>query len=144
MNEVMVTEELVAFVDENWRTIPGREGRTIAGFSMGGFGTAVYAARHPDLYCSAMIMALGGSDEYLTIWQENQTDIVASGLLIGLLVGEDDRSGFKGTNELHETLNQLEIGHTFTVVPGVVHNFGQLYNAAGLEALQFQTQCLAR
>jgi S-formylglutathione hydrolase FrmB len=45
--------ELLPWVDEELRTIPSREGRVIAGLSMGGFGAMSYAARHPDLFVAA-------------------------------------------------------------------------------------------
>ncbi len=46
-------EQLVPWIDDNLRTIPGRHGRAIAGLSQGGFGAFSYAARHPDLFVSA-------------------------------------------------------------------------------------------
>ncbi|WP_121258903.1 alpha/beta hydrolase [Nocardioides ferulae] len=45
--------QLVPWVDDNLRTLPGRRGRAIAGLSQGGFGAFSYAARHPDLFVSA-------------------------------------------------------------------------------------------
>ena len=45
--------ELVPWIDATYRTTGTREGRAIAGLSMGGFGTMAYAARHPDLFSSA-------------------------------------------------------------------------------------------
>ena len=46
-------DQLIPFIDANLRTIPKRQGRAIAGLSMGGFGAMSYAARHPDLFVSA-------------------------------------------------------------------------------------------
>ena len=45
--------ELIPWVDTTFSTIAGREGRAIAGNSMGGFGAMSYAARHPDLFVAA-------------------------------------------------------------------------------------------
>jgi S-formylglutathione hydrolase FrmB len=42
--------ELIPWVDDHYRTIAARDGRAIAGLSMGGFGAISYAARHPDLF----------------------------------------------------------------------------------------------
>jgi S-formylglutathione hydrolase FrmB len=42
--------ELVPWVDDHYRTIAARDGRAIAGLSMGGFGAMSYASRHPDLF----------------------------------------------------------------------------------------------
>lgn len=45
--------ELIPWVDGRYRTRPSREGRAIAGLSMGGFGAMSYAARHPDTFVAA-------------------------------------------------------------------------------------------
>jgi S-formylglutathione hydrolase FrmB len=45
--------ELVPWVDANFPTIASREGRAVAGLSMGGFGAMSYAARHPDVFSVA-------------------------------------------------------------------------------------------
>jgi S-formylglutathione hydrolase FrmB len=47
-------DELVPWVDANLRTIPSRNGRAIAGLSQGGFCSMSYAARHPDMFASAL------------------------------------------------------------------------------------------
>jgi len=46
--------ELVPWVDANLRTITNRDGRAIAGLSQGGFCSLSYAARHPDLFSTAL------------------------------------------------------------------------------------------
>ena len=45
--------ELIPWVDKSLRTVATREGRAVAGLSMGGFGAMSYAARHPDLFAAA-------------------------------------------------------------------------------------------
>ena len=47
-------DELIPWVDRTFRTIAARDGRAVAGLSMGGFGAMSYAARHPDLFAAAM------------------------------------------------------------------------------------------
>ncbi|MBA3452091.1 MAG: hypothetical protein H0T42_03220 [Deltaproteobacteria bacterium] len=51
--ETYITQDLVAWVDRTYRTIATREGRAIAGLSMGGFGALQLGMRHPDLYAAA-------------------------------------------------------------------------------------------
>ncbi|MEJ7602269.1 MAG: alpha/beta hydrolase family protein [Kofleriaceae bacterium] len=51
--ETYLTRDLIAHVDRTYRTIPTREGRGIAGLSMGGLGALSLALRHPDLYAAA-------------------------------------------------------------------------------------------
>lgn len=48
-----ITRDLVAWVDASFATIPTREGRAIAGLSMGGFGALSLAMRNPTLYAAA-------------------------------------------------------------------------------------------
>ncbi|HOW90099.1 MAG TPA: alpha/beta hydrolase family protein, partial [Elusimicrobiales bacterium] len=42
--------QLIPWIDANLRTDASRNGRAIAGLSMGGFGALHYAFRHPDLF----------------------------------------------------------------------------------------------
>ncbi|MDQ3333852.1 MAG: esterase family protein [Myxococcota bacterium] len=51
--ETYITKDLISFVDATYRTIATREGRAIAGLSMGGFGALHLAMRHPDLFAAA-------------------------------------------------------------------------------------------
>ena len=45
-----VAKDLVAYIDANYRTIPTREGRGLAGHSMGGYGTWVTAMSYPGVF----------------------------------------------------------------------------------------------
>ncbi|MFZ5756490.1 MAG: alpha/beta hydrolase [Pseudomonadota bacterium] len=45
--------QLIPWVDANLRTIARKEGRAIAGLSMGGFGAIHYAQQRPDLFAYA-------------------------------------------------------------------------------------------
>jgi putative tributyrin esterase len=51
--ETYITKDLIEWVDRTYRTIPTREGRGIAGLSMGGFGALHLGMRHPELYAAA-------------------------------------------------------------------------------------------
>jgi S-formylglutathione hydrolase FrmB len=42
--------ELIAWVDQNYRTLKTPESRGIAGHSMGGYGAIMLAMRHPDVF----------------------------------------------------------------------------------------------
>lgn len=55
--------ELRPFIEARYRTRTDRNGRAIAGVSMGGFGAMHYAARHPDLFGFAA--ALSGALDLL-------------------------------------------------------------------------------
>jgi S-formylglutathione hydrolase len=45
-------EELVTYIDNNFRTISRPESRGIAGWSMGGYGAVTLAMKHPDIFSS--------------------------------------------------------------------------------------------
>ncbi|WP_420645750.1 alpha/beta hydrolase [Candidatus Leptofilum sp.] len=140
-NELLVTQEFIAAVDGNWRTIPNRNGRSIAGFSLGAAGSMRYAAQRPDLYCNTMPMAESGVDDAASLWKQNATAVLDSGLEVFLAVGELDMRAVDASTAIADLLTQLGIPHQLQIVPDVPHNFGQLYNQIGVQALQFHASC---
>ncbi|MBY5950584.1 esterase family protein [Algoriphagus marincola] len=50
--ETFVTQELVNYVDENYRTIPDKNSRGLAGHSMGGYGTLRLGMKNPNVYAA--------------------------------------------------------------------------------------------
>ena len=48
--EGFITEDLVAYIEANYRTLPGRESRGLAGHSMGGYGTIRMGMKHPEAF----------------------------------------------------------------------------------------------
>jgi enterochelin esterase family protein len=48
--EDYLTDELIPYVDNTYRTIPDREHRAITGKSSGGYGAMVQSMRHPELF----------------------------------------------------------------------------------------------
>ncbi len=48
--ETFHINQLIPWIDANLRTNPHKNGRAIAGLSMGGYGALHYAFRHPDLF----------------------------------------------------------------------------------------------
>jgi acetyl esterase/lipase len=55
--EDFVVQDLVRHIDAQYRTLPDRDGRAIAGHSMGGHGAIKIAMKHPDVYCALYAMA---------------------------------------------------------------------------------------
>jgi S-formylglutathione hydrolase FrmB len=52
--QTYIAKDLVDWVDSHYRTIATRDGRAIAGLSMGGFGAMQLSLRHPDLFSAAV------------------------------------------------------------------------------------------
>ena len=55
--ERYVAEELVAYIDEHYRTIPERASRGLTGHSMGGYGTLRIGMKRPDVFSSIYAMS---------------------------------------------------------------------------------------
>lgn len=51
--EAQIVRDLIPHVDGTYRTLGTREGRAVAGLSMGGYGALKMALAHPDLFVSA-------------------------------------------------------------------------------------------
>lgn len=48
----MLLGDVIPFVEENYRVIPEKKGRAMAGLSMGSEQTAVIGLTHPDVFCA--------------------------------------------------------------------------------------------
>jgi putative tributyrin esterase len=83
--EDLIARDLVEYVDSHYRTLATRESRAIAGISMGGFGSALIALQHPDLFGTA-----GPLSAPLASARADGADGGASRLVFGA-PGSDDR-----------------------------------------------------
>jgi len=63
-----IVQDVVQHVDWNFRTIARREGRAIAGLSMGGYGAITLGLRNPDLFIA--IGTTSGALEYGRGWAQ--------------------------------------------------------------------------
>ena len=55
--ETAFTQDLIAHVDSTYRTVASRNGRGVAGYSMGGYGAIRYSLAHPDLFGAAIVLS---------------------------------------------------------------------------------------
>lgn len=55
--EEFFTDEFIPHIDASYRTRAKKEFRAVAGLSMGGFGTLLYATKHPELFASASALS---------------------------------------------------------------------------------------
>jgi enterochelin esterase-like enzyme len=55
--EGYVSRDLVAYVDSHYRTVANRDGRGLAGHSMGGYGTMRIGMKHPKVFSALYAMS---------------------------------------------------------------------------------------
>jgi enterochelin esterase-like enzyme len=55
--ETFVAQELVAYIDSHYRTIPDRASRGLAGHSMGGYGTIRIGMKRPEVFSSIYLLS---------------------------------------------------------------------------------------
>lgn len=137
--ETYVAGELVDFIDQQYSTIPSREGRAITGLSMGGHGAMYLALRHQDRFGAAGSMSggvdigpfpenwqmkdyLGTKAEYPDRWKEysvmGQLHHLSQNKL-ALIINCGTGDFFYQVNlKLHEELTYNNIPHSFMTGPG--------------------------
>ena len=62
--ESYVSEDLVEYIDNNYRTLPVRESRGLAGHSMGGYGAMRIGMKRPDVFSAVYVLSpccMGGT-----------------------------------------------------------------------------------
>jgi len=78
-------QEFIPYIESHYRIRQERNYRGIAGLSMGGFGTLVYAMRHPDQFvaCAALSAAVNTTEEFVAMdehaWSRWPTTIYGPG-----------------------------------------------------------------
>jgi enterochelin esterase-like enzyme len=55
--ETFIARDLTAYMDDHYRTIASREGRGLAGHSMGGYGTMRIGMKHPGAFAALYAMS---------------------------------------------------------------------------------------
>ncbi len=59
--EDFVIQELVPYIDANFRTLPSRNSRGMAGIFIGGYGAIRFGMRHPEIFRLGVCHAPGGN-----------------------------------------------------------------------------------
>lgn len=65
--EDIFIQELLPYVDNNYRTIKSRDGRLLEGGSMGGYGSARFGFKYPDYFSAISMLNPGPMQETLDI-----------------------------------------------------------------------------
>ena len=78
--EDMFVQEFIPHIDATFRTRPEREFRGVAGLSMGGWGTLVFAMKHPELFsaCAAFSAGVWTDDEFAAMNQQAYERVVGA------------------------------------------------------------------
>lgn len=170
--ETMMIDELLPHIDETLRTVASREGRMVEGWSMGGYGAARFGLKRHDLFCAASSFAGGPlqqeftkaprvneaqrlatlrmvcSGDYgyfreLSPWRlaQQNADAVRENLRFRVVIGAEDEM-IEVAHEFHAHLGELDIPHTFTVVPGAGHQPMRVLSALGDEGWAFYRRAL--
>lgn len=161
--ETYVSQELISWVDKNYKTRKNKNGRAITGLSMGGHGAFYLAFRHQDVFGAAGSMSggvdirpfpnnwdlskrLGQYSQYPERWEQNTVINLLYLLTPGSLslifdCGTEDF--FYDVNlALHQKLMYRNIPHDFISRPGA-HNWKYWVNAVGYQ-LQFMNSFFAQ
>jgi enterochelin esterase family protein len=142
--ETAIVHDLIAHVDNAYRTIPRRRGRAIAGLSMGGYGATHLAFKYPDRFVAAASLsgvvgsappseedqpyftASFGDPFDLEMWEaENPQSWIShlkesrARLPVLLTMGDDDSPWlYEGTVELYSALKAAELPAELRITNG--------------------------
>lgn len=129
--------ELIAHVDANYRTIPNRAARAIEGFSLGGLATMYFAARHPDLFCSALTTGGALADWETYVYVYIYAEWLRKNTSFKLCIGSNDFLARQQNGWFSEFLTYLNIPHDFQIVTGAGHSIQTYYDRLGASTMTF-------
>ncbi|MBF7091922.1 esterase family protein [Flavobacterium sp. ALJ2] len=155
--ETYIIDELIPFIDKNYKTIVSREGRAISGLSMGGHGALYLSFKHQELFGAAGSMSggvdfrpfpekwdikkrLGSITEFPENWDKNTVvnmlDLVESNKLSLIIDCGVDDFFIDVNRQLHEKMLALKINHDYIERPGK-HNIEYWENSLKFQLLFF-------
>jgi enterochelin esterase-like enzyme len=120
-NELL--KDIIPFVEKNYRVLPERESRALAGLSMGGGQTLRVATTHPDQFAYVGVWSAGIGQNAEAFAKQNaafldQADKVNREVkLFSISVGDKDFT-FAGSKNLAEVLNKHGIKNELHVSGG--------------------------
>jgi S-formylglutathione hydrolase FrmB len=126
MWETYHLDQLLPWVDAHYRTTGTRDGRAIAGLSMGGGGAMHYASRHPDLFTAAAAFSGAVDSNTLPVQLLIETNGIQAGETPGATFGHrlTDEIRWRGHNPADLAANlrglflQLDTGNGLPGGPG--------------------------
>jgi enterochelin esterase-like enzyme len=111
--------DLIPFVEQNFRTLKDAANRAIGGLSMGGGHTANISFANPKLFTYVAIMSAGAAnaDQNYPEFFKNGEAINKQWKLLWVGVGKDDFA-LNGSKALADLLTKSNIKHTYRVTEG--------------------------
>lgn len=155
--ETYVAKELVAYIDEHYRTIADAKMRAITGLSMGGHGGLWLGWRHPDVFGSCGSMSggvditkfpdrwkldkrLGKYETHKQRWAQHAVINLVPTLKPGqnIIIDDGYDDFFYQVNvDLHKALLAKKIPHDFIIRPGK-HSWGYWINSLDYQLVFFE------
>ena len=159
--ETVVVRELVPNIDQKYRTVATAAGRSLHGYSMGGFGALKFAFKYPDMFGSVVAYGatlseapefkkhLGkvytkmfGNDskgfaenDPFSLLEKN-AEKIRSSVAVKIIIGTKDE--FLPRNRaLKQKLEQLKVQVAYDELSGAKHDKDALYEPTALSAFQF-------
>jgi len=119
-------QDLMPEIEANFRTLAQRQGRAIAGYSAGGFGTTNLALNHPDLFAAAAAL----SPAVYTPVPPSTSSAIRQDIFLS--AGEFDASLFESMNWVSfiDNYKQSNIVVPFYINTGDHDRFDIAYHAA--------------
>ena len=155
--ETYIIDELVPFIDKNYKTIASPARRAISGLSMGGHGALYLSFKHQDVYGAAGSMSggvdirpfpenwdikkrLGSITDYPENWNRNTVinmlDLLENSTLKLIIDCGIDDFFIDVNRKLHDKMLALKINHDYIERPGK-HNINYWENSLKFQLLFF-------
>ena len=112
--ETVLVDELVPFIDSNFRTIAKRESRAMAGLSMGGFETKLITGRRPEVFGYYGLLSGG------TYSPEDLKDKPQPRLIFQSCGSKENPDGIRQTTSALQAAGYNAVGY---VSEGTAHEF---------------------
>lgn len=111
--ESYIIRELIPDVERRFRAAPAREGRGVAGLSMGGYGALKFGLKYPELFAFAASMSGAvGAASWRTADELGRSEFIRRSLV--QTFGEGD-TPTKRTNDLFRLVRELPEGRAPTL-----------------------------
>jgi endo-1,4-beta-xylanase len=169
MGDTVIARELVAHVDQTYRTIATRGGRSIQGMSMGGNGALKFAFKYPDLFGSVVAFApalvdgdwmaandrefldtmfAGDKERYqreiaTSVLKRNAGEVRGQEVAILIVIGTSD-SLLERARGMHRLLGEQKVPHEYVELETVPHDLNGLLDKFPMRGLTFAAAHFSR